>query len=158
MNKAKKHLIITGSKRSGKTTMLNKILKEERLVGGIVTYAIRDDKYCPKLVMLRDINDPNSKGIIGVRSKSETSLIPLNDTFETLGTYILKKYLYSDAKLIVIDEIGFLENFAINYQKAILDCLEKKRVIYVVKKEFTPLIEKIIKRNDIWLIDVDIEC
>ena len=84
----KKHLLITGSKKAGKTTVLKEILKDEENYGGIVTYVIRDDGIPPKYVMLRDINDVDKRGIIARRNNTSTGLNPNIDTFENLGTGI----------------------------------------------------------------------
>lgn len=151
----KKHLLITGSKKSGKTMILNEILKEQRGLGGIITDVIRDDKIPPKYVTLRDRNDPNSGGIIARRNDSNTSLIPITETFEVLGRNILKRYIESPIEVIVIDEIGFLENNAKDYQNAILNCLEKKKAIFIIKKQKTPLIEQLVNRQDVYLVDMD---
>lgn len=152
----KKHLFITGSKKAGKTTVLSEILKDETLFGGIVTYVVRDNKIPPKYVMLSDINNSNIKGIIAKRNELATSLIPLVDTFDNLGANILRKYIRSNIELIVIDEIGFLEDLAIKYQRTVLSCLEHKRAIFVLRKESTPFIDSIIEREDVCLIDIDV--
>ncbi len=151
----KKHLLITGSKKSGKTTLLNEILKDEVSVGGVVTSVIRDDKIPPRYVILSDMNDLSINGIIAKRNKSATSLIPFKDTFEGLGVNILNKYIKLNIELIVIDEIGFLENPAPKYKSAILKCMEKKRVIFVIKKQSTPFIENLRARQDVYLVDID---
>jgi len=151
----KKHLLITGSKKSGKTSVLNEILKDEISIGGIITYAIRDDEIAPKYVVLRDFNDQHINGVIAKRNNSGTALIPVTETFESLGAGILRNYNNDDeVDLIVIDEIGFLENNAIHYQNEIIKIFDK-RVIAVIRKESTPFIEKLTQRHDIYLIDID---
>ena len=150
----KQHLLITGNKKSGKTTVLNEILKEEASFGGIITYAIRDDKHAPKCVYLSDINHPDIKGIIAVRDETGTSLLPLPDTFDHLGVNILSKCYQSSDELIVIDEIGFLENNAPNYQNELIKCFEKK-VIATIRKELTDFTAKLTNRPDVFFIDID---
>jgi nucleoside-triphosphatase THEP1 len=150
----KQHLLITGSKKSGKTTVLNEILKGEASFGGIITYAIRDDKHAPECVVLSDINDPNINGIIAVRNEAGTSLLPLSDTFDQLGVNILHKCYQSSDELIVIDEIGFLENNALHYQNEIIKCFDK-RVIATIRKELTDFTTKLTNRPDVYFIDID---
>lgn len=151
----KKHLLITGSKKSGKTTILKEILKDKYSYGGIITYVVRDDKIPPKYVVLEDINDSTNKGIVAVRNKKATALIPNIQTFETLGVNIFNKYIHSDVKLIVVDEVGFLENDAKEYQKKILEVLDKKTAFLVLRKDSIPFIEEIINRDDVCLFDID---
>lgn len=151
----KRHLLITGSKKSGKTTVLNEILKGENGVGGIITDAIRDNQIPPKYVILVDINDQNTTEIIAKRNASNTALVPICETFEVFGVSILKQCIESDIETIVIDEIGFLEDNAPNYQKLIMACLDQKKVIFVLRKQPTELIERIKSREDIYLVDMD---
>ena len=150
----KQHLFITGNKKSGKTTVLNEILKDVSSYGGIITYAIRDDKHAPKCVVLRDINHPNINGVIAVRNEAGTSLLPQPDTFDQLGVNILHKCYQSNIELIVIDEIGFLENNALQYQNEILKCFDK-RVIATIRKELTDFTAMLTNRTDVYFIDID---
>ncbi len=150
----KQHLLITGNKKSGKTTLLTEILKDAPSFGGIITYAIRDDKHAPKCVVLSDINNPEVNGTIAVRNEAGTSLLPLPETFEHLGVDILSQCYQSSDELIVIDEIGFLEAKALSYQNEILKCFDKK-VILVIRKELNPFTEKLIQRQDVYFVDVD---
>lgn len=155
----KKNLLITGSRKSGKTTVLKEILKDfiplEKLhLGGIITYALRDDAYMPKKVVLRDINNSDIKGIIAKRDMEANSFISFPETFENLGVNILKKYNNSEADLIVIDEIGYLEVTCLQYQKEIIKSFDK-RVIAVIRKELNSFTETLIQREDVFLIDID---
>jgi nucleoside-triphosphatase THEP1 len=150
----KQHLLITGNRKSGKTTVLNEILKDEASFGGIITYAIRDDKHAPRSVVLSDINNPDINGIIAVRDETGTSLLPLADTFDHLGVNILSKCYQSNDELIVIDEIGFLENNSLLYQNEITKCFDKK-VIATIRKELTDFTAKLTNRPDVYFVDID---
>jgi len=151
----KKHLLITGCKICGKTTVLNEILKNEKSYGGIRTYAVRDDKIPPKFVVMQDINYSSINGIIAVRNEACTGLIPMSETFENLGMDILNRYIKSDNRLIAIDEIGFLEDNSPNYQNEIMKCFEKKSVMAVIRKETTPFVEKLLNRQDTFCVDIE---
>lgn len=190
----KKHLLITGNRKSGKTTVLKEILKDlvpleklhlessckeeesiydkrlaqkedffyidnhmiegETNLGGIITYAVRDDLLMPKYVVLRDINNQDIRGTIAKRDTEANSFIPFPETFENLGVNILKKYNSSRADLIVIDEIGYLEVKCLQYQKEIIKSFDK-RVIAVIRKELNSFTETLIQRKDVFLIDID---
>lgn len=150
----KPHLLITGNRKSGKTTVLNEILKEQVSYGGIITYAIRDDKHAPKCVVLRDINHPDINGIIAIRNEAGTSLLPQPDTFDQLGVDILHKYYQSSEELIAIDEIGFLEITALQYQDEVIKCFDK-RVIAAIRKEPNDFTTKLTNRPDVFFIDID---
>jgi nucleoside-triphosphatase THEP1/16S rRNA G527 N7-methylase RsmG len=151
----KRHLLITGSRRSGKTEILNAILKYTNSFGGIITYPVRDSKFFPRCVILEDINDSSERGIIAVRNEVCTALLPNIDGFERIGKRILNRYADSNVELIVIDEIGFLENNAEDYQNTVLSCMDKKRTILVLRNESTTFINKIINRKDVYMVDLD---
>jgi len=152
---SKKHLLITGRKKIGKSTILSEILKNEEFIGGIITYTVRDEKIPPQFVVLKDINDSSVNGNIAVRNEMCNGLISQTNTFNILGVSILNKYLHSTKNIIVIDEIGFLENDAILYQNEILKCFKEKSVIAVIRKENTPFISKLLERKDVFLFDID---
>lgn len=158
----KKHLLITGNKKSGKTTVLKEILKdviylekyhEKTNIGGIITYAVKDDSCIPNYVVLSDFNNTDTNGIIAKRKTDASSLIPIPETFENLGTNILKKYNNSNVDFIVIDEIGYLEVNCLQYQKEIIKSFDK-RVIAVIRKELNSFTEILIQRQDVFLIDI----
>jgi nucleoside-triphosphatase THEP1 len=159
----KKHLLITGHRKSGKTTVLKEILKDlvpediterESVLGGIITYAVRDEAPMPKYVILHDINYPDIKGLIARRDTETEAFIPSPETFENLGVNILKKYNNSEVELVVIDEIGYLEINCLQYQKEIIKSFDKT-VIAVIRKELNQFTEILVEREDVFLIDID---
>jgi molybdenum cofactor cytidylyltransferase len=151
----KKHLLITGSKKSGKTTIRNEIVRDQNLFGGIETFAIRDEHIIPKQIILRDIKYPKISGMIAKRNEAGNSLIPIPETFEELGSDILNRYNSSEVETMIIDEIGFLERNCPTYQKELMYSLENKKVIATVRKELNAFTRKLIQHPDIYLIDMD---
>jgi len=124
-------------------------------IGGIMTYAVRDDLQMPKEVVLKDRNLSKVWGIIAKRNDQGTSLVPCVETFEDLGSRILKKYNHTGVSYVVIDEIGYLEVNAFKYCEEIKNCFEQKRVMAVIRKELNPFTEGLIQRQDILLINLD---
>lgn len=149
----KRHLLITGSKGIGKTTLLKEILKDYDNFGGIRTYVTRGDDGLLETVILEDILDNNVNVIIGKRI--DNIMNPVVEGFENKGLEILKKYNSSTKDTIIIDEIGFLELEAINYQTEILLLFEKKDMIVSLRKDNNSLINKIIRYKDTFLVDLD---
>ena len=149
----KRHLLITGSKGIGKTTLLKEILKDYDNFGGIRTYITREDDGLLETVILEDILDNNVNVIIGKRI--DNIMNPVVEGFENVGLEILKKYNSSTKDTIIIDEIGFLELEAINYQIEILLLFEKKDMIVSLRKDNNSFINKIIRYKDTFLVDLD---
>ncbi|MDR7871515.1 MAG: nucleoside-triphosphatase [Tissierellaceae bacterium] len=148
-----KHLLITGSKGIGKTTLLKEILKNYDNFGGIRTYVTLGDDGLPSTVILGDISDNNVNSIIGKRI--DNIMNPVVEGFEKVGLDILKKYSSSTKDTIIIDEIGFLELEATNYQAEILRLFEKKDMIVVLRKDNNSFIDKIIRHKNTFLVNLD---
>ncbi|NLY35851.1 MAG: AAA family ATPase [Tissierellia bacterium] len=154
-NSNKKHLLITGSKGIGKSTLLKEILKGHSRYGGIVTEIVIDRDSTDK-VILEDIL--NSSVCVDIGKKINNKMQPLIGGFEDTGALLLNRYRNSDRDLIVIDEIGFLEIEAKRYIKELFLCFEDKMVIAVLRKENNELINRIKKNEQTFLIDLDEFC
>lgn len=150
---SKKHLLITGSKGIGKSTLLIEILKDHDNYGGITTALVMNEDSLPKTVVLKDILNRDINATIGKRSHNKME--PILKGFEDTGVSILHKYRNSSKDLIVIDEIGFLEINAERYQEEMFLCFKEKRVIAVLRKEDNPLINKIKETKDAFIVDLD---
>ena len=79
------------------------------------------------------------------------------DVFDTIGTEILDESLrYSE--LIVMDEIGFLEEKAELFKNKITEVLDSNKFVIGVIKDFdkkSKLLDMIRKRKDVSIITVD---
>lgn len=125
----KPHILITGDRGIGKSTLVNRLLQDCQipLYGyrtknvlcenggscGVYIYSIRDQEFVntQENCVASAVADPNHKG-----------MIPHTHMFDTLGVQYL-----SEAKpdgLIVMDELGFLETNAVEFQRAVLERLD----------------------------------
>jgi nucleoside-triphosphatase THEP1 len=152
---SKKHLFITGSKASGKSTFLKFILGHDIDYSGIITRAIRTCRNVPEYILLEDIRNPSVNAIIGVKNQQGNGVLPELKGFEDTGVKILRQCLENKSDWVVIDEIGFLESNAPVYQEALRACLESKRVIAVLRKDSRPFLDELKSRQDVFLIDLD---
>lgn len=152
MDSNKDHLLITGSKGVGKSTLVKEILNNYNNYGGLTTSLIMKEKI-PKKVVLADILNQDNQTIIGYNVKNQMQVVLSG--FENHGVTILNKYVNSEKTFIVIDEVGFLELEAIKYQKALFNCFKKKRLIVVLRKENNFLINKIKSMDSIFFVDLD---
>lgn len=142
----KKHLFITGSKGSGKTTVSGLIAGDD--CSGIITKATPKEK-----VILTD-RTSGTKAVIGVFCKEAGRMIPLKEGFTNEGVKALQNAALYDGN-VLIDEIGYLESGIGEYEEALFDLLSKKPVIATLRKEPNPLIERLISRDDVFLCDLD---
>lgn len=149
----KKHLVITGSKQIGKSTLVREILRHETEYGGIVTYLKLDHRNMPTEVVMEDILDRGKSCIIG--EMTDNGMTAVSEGFEIDGVNLLKKYRLSKIETIVIDEIGFLETNAKNYQKEIMQCFRDKRIIAVIRKEDNDFLNEIKNFPNTLVVDLD---
>lgn len=148
----KKHLLITGSKGIGKSTLLRELLEDSHNYGGVVADYVVSEGSLPKLI-LRDILDENICGLVGI--KPGLRMEPILGGFENTGVSILRRYRNSHKELIVIDEIGFLELEAEKYIEEIFLCIKEKKLIAILRKQDNPLIDRIKEIENAFIVDLD---
>lgn len=148
----KRHIIITGGRKTGKTTLLGKLFPDKPLQG-ITTYAVPK-----KAVYLRE-NGTENDILIGTYDENlsgkENKMRPCKENFASVGVSLLQQLASGADEWISIDEIGYLETECPVYCHAIERLMEKKRIIAVVRKQNLPFLESLCKRSDVFLIDLD---
>lgn len=151
-NSNKKHLLITGSKHIGKTTLLHSILENKTYPG--ITSKLEEGK----CVYLYE-NNTDHKTIIGLFKNDANNygqpMETIKEGFIDLGIPALKRALDANSEWVTIDEIGFLESQELEFQKSILDIMNKKRLIAVVRLQETPFIHDMKTRDDVFVVNLD---
>ncbi len=150
-NSGKRHIILTGTRGSGKTTMLKGMFDGQ--LPGITTWAQPG-----KAVYMKE----NLTGIVvqvGVFDASikrkEGRMALYQDGFISLGVPAIERCIQSESKWVSIDEIGFLEASCETYHAAVRKLLEHKQVAMVVRKQELPFLQELCSREDVFLIDLD---
>ena len=155
----KKHLIITGWRGKGKTTLFNKIvniLEEGKTLPGLTSYMV------PKhSVMLRD-NISQKEAAVGIycpeKAEIGKNMIPYSDGFYTVGIPAMEYALQDESKWFSMDEIGFLESSEKEFQNAVLKTMEAKQLVAVIRKMEkgkVPFVDDILSRKDVYILDLD---
>ena len=151
----KKHLFLTGSKGSGKTTLHRKLLTmiSEAFVPGITTWVRRSEG-----VYLRE-NLTGKERPIGIYDEllqgTENKMRLLPEGFTELGIPALQNGRNHASEWFSIDEIGFLESGCPAYVNALKDLMKEKRLIACVRKQNLPFLTERINRPDVFAIDLD---
>ncbi|MBQ8512622.1 MAG: NTP transferase domain-containing protein [Clostridia bacterium] len=143
----KRHLIVTGGRKSGKTTLLNELISDP--MPGVVTWAV------PKsAVYLRD-GVTGETAQVGVFDESipgeENRMRLIPDGFTETGIPALTR----DGDWLKIDEIGYLETECEPYCEALLRVFGEKRVIAAVRKQDIPFLSALCRRDDVFTVDLD---
>lgn len=98
--------------------------------------------------------DGQSGNIIGLSNKVQNKAIPFTKIFEGKGVDILKNSL-EYRKLLIMDELGFLESNSYNFQKYIKFILDSNTpVLGVLKSSNCEFINSIANRKDVILLEV----
>lgn len=150
----KKHIVITGIRGVGKTTLFNSLVSKKY---GFTTRAIPQDRVELHFDGLACETD---NYVIGryAPEKCEDGMHPMQpeiNTLNTLATIIENMPSPDIDSYITIDEIGFLEEASPAFCQAITNLFDKYHVIATVRKQNTNLISSIISRDDILFINLD---
>lgn len=151
------NVFLTGEINCGKTTIIDEFLSDYK--GKIVGFKTvkekthLDDYYG---IYMLNINDTNQKftsvNKVGECNKDK-SLICYKDVFEKLGINALKDYKSSD--MIIMDELGVLENKCELFQQIVHMCLDSNvNMLGVIKQRNSSFLDNIRNRKDVNIIEV----
>ena len=150
------NLFLTGRIQVGKTTLLNKWLDGIDVpVGGFITRKapLQDGSDCMYVHMLRAGTDDTfceDNILFDCRHKLDYDA---TENFNKLGRACLNECPH--AKLIVMDEIGTMEEHACGFQEAIREKLNDSiPVIGVLRQDVSAFIDEIKSRDDVTIVEV----
>ena len=141
----KRHLLITGSRGSGKTTIL-KELEGDRLPG-VTTWA------APCRGVYLKNNRTGETAQVGIYDPAipgpDRKMRPCPEGFSRWGVNALEDALHAPGDWVSIDELGYLEAQSPEYQQALARLLTGKRLLAAVRREcLSP-------REDAFTVDLD---
>ena len=150
-NSSKKHIIITGNRGIGKSTLLKTLFPNG--LPGITTWAK------PGTAVYLKENTTEKITKVGVfdptLSGTENKMQLYGNGFSTLGMDALRNTLQHESEWISIDEIGYLESKCPDYLDMITHIMEQKHVIAVVRKQNLSHLKNLCTGEDAFLIDLD---
>lgn len=148
-----KHIVITGARQAGKSTLANRYLERVRL-----PY----EGYRTKRISVTEVGSTYGLEDIRTGKMKEISacvghkICGIQSTFDDFGTKVVRMAMESDVPILLLDEIGRFEKNSMPFLKALEDTFSSgKQVIAVLKKEELPHIVRIRQRKDIVLLDLD---
>lgn len=156
----RKHLFITGGRGSGKSYLVNNILK---CMSDSFNQLQSHRTDMPQVVIKSNLVDENKEFVIGVprisvvnpASKGNNMTI-IEDGFINCAIPAIESHLNATPeKLFVIDELGYLESSCAPFQQAVEKLLDNSHVLAVIRKQSTEFLDRICNRDDVLMIDID---
>lgn len=144
-NSGKRHLIITGSRGVGKSTLLNELSLDS--TDKLLSYVNPRDS-----VWLSSSKN-NTSALIGQFNGVSMSVVP--DGFNLYGASALHSMRTSNNTYVIIDELGYLEQDCCTYLDELYSIFDTKRVICAARKESINYISKLMSRKDVFVVDLD---
>ena len=149
-----KHLFLTGRIQVGKSTLIQKWLSRCCVqTGGFYTKKEPERDGCIFVHILRaDMNDTfrDDNILFDCRHRDEENAVAL---FNVLGTQTLDNA--DNYQLIIMDEIGYMESQAEDFQKAVLRVLDKDTPVLGVVREYrSPFLDEVRSRPDVTVLEV----
>ena len=133
-----KHIVISGDRGVGKSTLIKHLTEKlNGPVSGFITKKIKNEDGIGNIYIFpaqipekdRVCTEENCVG-----SCIDGKMLSRNtQVFEKKGVEILDK-IPKDARLIVMDELGFLEKDAVTFQKKVLECLDADTAVLAAIK------------------------
>lgn len=149
------NVFLQGDPGVGKSTIIKKVLTELDIQpSGFLTITGNGQSKVYIYEANSSERSESVENLIGERL-GEGAFNFYTETFEKTGIEILNKV---EAPLILMDEIGFMENQAFQYQKRLLEVLMGEvSVLGVIKEKETEFIKKIIENEKNTIIKVNRE-
>ncbi|MCK8827287.1 nucleoside-triphosphatase [Natroniella acetigena] len=158
-----KNLFLTGEIKVGKSTILEKVVTDLELkVAGFKTLPYIDEKelqgfYIESMIQKQKMDSSIQDSLIAYK-ENDYRWTALIETFKTEGVEILKASLQSTEKVILMDELGFFESEAQQFQDYVIQCLDSDKVVIgVIKPLKIEFLDRIRQRRDMKIIEVTLQ-
>lgn len=148
----KPHIFLTGDIQIGKSTVIRRVLNELGIIpGGFKTVGANYAADGSSDVVLMKGSESLPAGHPAAHRVPGVCMTPYPEVFNTFGT----AYLSEPASLILMDELGFLENSAAEFQAAVLRTLDGTTPVFgVVRKMETPFLNAVRSHQNVMVITV----
>ncbi len=145
-----KNIFITGTIHIGKSTILNKVINSlpNLKIGGFRTLPIYENN--KKKGFIFESLDGTRKifAHIDLDAENHFDVYQFDDeVFEKIGVYSLKKAL-AESSLILMDEIGMMEQHAVKFKNMIIKCLNSSAIVLGAFQERATWFIKILQGRD----------
>jgi nucleoside-triphosphatase len=156
-----RNIFLTGPVNAGKSTVINTVISKLgpygiRVSGFYTLPYIRDGKHEGFFMEPFNFTGPvPDRGKRLIARAAGKKWIPEIETFEELGVRVLDESLRNPSKLVIMDELGFFEARAENFQSKVMDLIgSSKLVLGVIKPVPLAFLDGIRNREDVDVFEV----
>ncbi|MEW9094943.1 MAG: nucleoside-triphosphatase [Clostridiaceae bacterium] len=149
------NIFLTGEKNVGKSTIIKKILQSlSSSVGGYSTEFIMKNNL--KYFYLTSLSHKSNKSLMAIGDPSIKKIIKIYKyAFNVFGASLILDSI-NTKDVIILDEIGFIENNCNEFKDSIIKALDSEKIIIGVLKDFNgDFINCIKNRKDVTLFNVN---
>ncbi|MDR0852336.1 MAG: nucleoside-triphosphatase [Clostridiales Family XIII bacterium] len=156
------HIFLTGERGVGKSTIISRITSGldfvpkgfNTVVGDVSPDGNTDHIFIVPYGM--SLTEKTDISPVAVRNRKERAFTAYPTVFDTLGVSILKDSC--DARFIILDELGFMENDATDFKAEVLQLLDGENpILGVIKPRSTPFLDCARAHKNVTTIEVTVE-
>lgn len=159
-NKTIKNIFLTGRHKIGKSHLIHRILENFPLasIGGFLTEPVYNSESRADSYQLRYYNQAVPGWVFASKSWyffPQYAHFGVDYTiFDVYGKLILEDALQNH-QIIVMDELGFMEENAFIFQEKVFQCLDAEVLVFgVIKPVSNNFLQKIRERSDVVIIEL----
>ncbi|MFH1253719.1 MAG: nucleoside-triphosphatase [Candidatus Uhrbacteria bacterium] len=149
----RKNILITGMPKSGKSTLLKKVISGLENKIGFVTNEVRENGERIGFEIETHLGEKSTLASVNFQTDFRVSKFFVN--VNNLDEMIPKVSEFNNENLLFLDEIGQMELFSENFKNLVLKYLDSPNTcIATIKVWDNEFIEQIKKRNDVILVEI----
>lgn len=148
-----RHLVITGVRQIGKSTLANRYLAERGVEYAGYRTKVREWTAVGPIYEMEELLTGQRQPISRLDGDK---IVGIAETFDEFGAEVVRRGIASDAPVLLLDEIGRFERSSPRFLSALMESFSgKQQVVAVLKQEKLPYLDAIKAREDILLVDLD---
>lgn len=147
------HLVITGVRQIGKSTLANRYLAKRGVEYAGYRTKVREQTAVGPIYEMEELLTGRREPISRLDG---TRIVGVPETFDGFGAEVIHRAAASETPILLLDEIGRFERNSPRFLSAVEQSFSRgQQVVAVLKQENLPYLDVIKARGDVLLVDLD---